>query len=179
MKKIETVKEINMTVIDDSYFQSLYSLKDKPVISSDVADFLENTAREFKPFDKFKLNIYSDTIYEEDKSVYKKSIHNYYTLRIKELKHQMRQKTILASIFLLIGLAALVVMFIYLKINNNEIGYQLIQIFSWVFIWEAVHIFFIERRSLTLAMRRYMSLSDMDVNFYKLTKEGTNDQQPK
>ena len=176
-KKIESVKEINMTVIDDTYFLSMYSLKDKPVISSEVADFLENTAREYGPYDKFILNIYSDTIWDEDKSVYRKAVHNYYSLKISDLHQQMRQKLFVAATFMLIGLIGLVMMVIYQRFYSMEVWNQLIQIFSWVFIWESLHIFFIDRRPLFIANRRYVSLANMDINYFKLTKDKKNDQQ--
>ncbi len=176
-KKIEMVKEINMTVIDDTYFLSMYSLKDKPVISSEVADFLENTAREYGPYDKFILNVYSDTIWDEDKSVYRKAVHNYYSLKIRDLIQQMRQKMFVATTFMLIGLAALLIMAIYQKFLSIEVWNQLIQIFSWVFIWESLHIFFIDRRPLLIARRRYLSLANLDINYFKLTKDKKDDQQ--
>ena len=78
---------------------------------------------------------------------------------------------------MLIGLAGLVIMAIYQRFYSLELWNQLIQIFSWVFIWESLHIFFIDRRPIFIANRRYVSLSNMDINYFKLTKDKKNDQQ--
>ena len=69
---------INMTVKDDGNFLSVYSQSDMPVISSEVADFLETSVFAVPPTEELTLKIKSDCIDESEKIVYEKAIKEYY-----------------------------------------------------------------------------------------------------
>lgn len=53
---------LNITVTDDADFLSKYSEADKPVISGEVAEFVENVAKAYHPDQSFTLNIKSACI---------------------------------------------------------------------------------------------------------------------
>ena len=53
---------IDMSITDDSEFLSPYSKHASPVISSDVAEFIEDSTSYFKPKQQFTLRIHSDCI---------------------------------------------------------------------------------------------------------------------
>ena len=75
---------INMTVKDDSNFLSVFSHNSDPVISSEVADFIENGADPFHHKEKIALRIYSNCIDQSEKKIYDSAIRNYY--REKDMK---------------------------------------------------------------------------------------------
>lgn len=52
-----TASTINMCVNNDNDFLSTYSLDGNPVISSEVASFLENSAKQFHTKEELTLNI--------------------------------------------------------------------------------------------------------------------------
>ena len=60
--------KIDMTVNDDSDFLSPYAETGKPVISSEVAEFLENSANAFHPKEKITLSVHSDCIDDNEKN---------------------------------------------------------------------------------------------------------------
>ncbi len=76
-------KTIDMTVTDDGNFLSPYSEDGKPVISSEVADFLENAAKAYRPKDTLVVSIHGDCIDDCEKKKYAAAIKNYYTLKKK------------------------------------------------------------------------------------------------
>ena len=53
---------LNITVTDDADFLSRYSEADKPVISGEVAEFVENVAKAYHPDQSFTFNIKSACI---------------------------------------------------------------------------------------------------------------------
>jgi len=79
------------------------------------------------------------------------------TLEIKQYgaRHKRQLKTLLCSIFVLIGTLVLLLMAIikqeHLILNetNQEIFSEILNIVAWVFIWEAVSMFFIEHSEQT------------------------------
>ena len=166
MKK-KTIKnaEITLSVTDDSDFLSKYSPSDKPVISSDVAEFLENAAREFHPAAEIKLTVKGDCVDDNEKPVYAEAIKNYFALKHAETERDIRRKTVVSLIFTLIGVIALAAMFLVDGIFKNEIWTECADIFAWVFIWEAVDQFFIERSELLMRRKRLENFVNITVEF--------------
>lgn len=84
--------KINMTVNDDSDFLSPYAETGKPVISSEVAEFLENSANAFHPKERITLTVHSNCIDDDEKIVYEKAIRNYFSLQLNEVNQKHAQK---------------------------------------------------------------------------------------
>lgn len=161
-----TASTINMCVNNDNDFLSTYSLDGNPVISSEVASFLENSAKQFHPKEELTLNIYSNCIDEKEKELYKKAIKNYFDLQIKSCDFDLKRKSIVGITFSLIGIIALAIMFIFSSLNIKQIWIECINIFAWVFVWEGVDQLFIERGILLFQRKRLISFLNMDINFF-------------
>ena len=155
--------KIDMTVNDDSDFLSPYAETGKPVISSEVAEFLENSANAFHPKEKITLSVHSDCIDDNEKIVYEKAIRNYFSLQL--IDRSMRRKTIIATWFSVVGILALAFMFLISRLGINDLWTECVDIFAWVFLWEAVDQFFIERSGLMLRKKRLDNFIDMKIIF--------------
>ncbi len=166
MKK-KTIKnaEITLSINDDSDFLSKYSPSDKPVISSEVAEFLENAAREFHPKAEIKLTVKGECVDDKEKPIYAEAIKNYFVLKHCETERDIRRKTFISIIFTIIGVIALAAMFLVDGIFKNEIWTECVDIFAWVFIWEAVDQFFIERSGLLMRRKRLENFVNITVEF--------------
>ena len=156
---------LNITVTDDADFLSKYSEADKPVISGEVAEFMENVAKAYHPDQSFTLNIKSACIDETEKPKYKKAFKNYYSAKREEADRDLKRKTWIAVTFAIIGIVALAIMFILSSLDLNEIWKECIDIFAWVFLWEAVDQFFIERSGILLTCKRYKRFTEAEINF--------------
>ncbi len=161
----EQTAKINMTVNDDSDFLSPYAETGKPVISSEVAEFLENSANAFHPKESITLTVHSNCIDDDEKIVYEKAIRNYFSLQLNEVNRSMRRKTIIATWFSVVGILALAFMFLISKPGINDLWVECVDIFAWVFLWEAVDQFFIERSGLMLRKKRLDNFIDMKIIF--------------
>ena len=67
---------INLNVSNDDGFLSPYSFEGTPVISSEVADFLENAVKAHSPKEKLILNVKGDCIDENERVQYAAAIKN-------------------------------------------------------------------------------------------------------
>lgn len=164
-KRIRQERTINMTVTDTSNFLSPYSQEGKPVISSEVADFLENCAKEFHPKDSIRLNITCPNITEKEKSVFNRAIINYFYNKLCDLIRTKKRKNLFGILCSSIGILALAFMFIGDSLNFNNIVIEYIDIFAWVFIWEAVDILFVERSLYRLKISQLLSIINMPINY--------------
>lgn len=163
-KKTDTA-ELYLNVSDDSEFLSKYSPVDKPIVSSEVAEFIENSAREFHPKAPVKLTVIGSCVDETEKPIYTNAIKNYFSLKHSEVKRDIARKTIISLIFALIGIIALVVMIVYENCFGNAVWTECIDIFAWVFLWEAVDQYFIERNGLLMKLRRLESFVNMEIEY--------------
>lgn len=164
MRTKET-KSINMTINDTTNFLSPYSQEGKPMISNEAADFIENCANEFHPNDLLKLNITCSNITEKEKILFNQAIKNYYYNKLLELIRDKKRKNIFGIVCSSIGVLALAFMFIGDSLDFNKIITEYIDIFAWVFIWEAVNILFVERSSFRLKILRTKAFIMMPINY--------------
>lgn len=164
--KEPTTCTINMTMLDDSNFLSPYSETNTPVISGEVAEFLENGANAAKKNDKLQLNLFSNGIDSDKQLRYEQAIRNYFSLKLTAEHRELRRNNLMALIFAIVGLIGLTVMIICDQVlDMKAIWVECIDIFAWVFLWEAVDQFFIERHKLMIACRRLKALAEMPIAF--------------
>lgn len=161
---------IDMTVLNDSEFLSPYSATDTPVVSSDVAEFLENGAEKFLPKQNIVLNIHSDCIDDGEKVIYGKAIRNYFDLKLSALKNGLKRNLIASVIFTVIGILGLALMIILDRVGVGGIWVEVVDIFAWVFLWEAVDQFFIERRAIVRSQKKYQAFTQLQINYLPFGK---------
>ena len=70
---------IHMTVDDDSHFLSRFSAGDTPVISSEVAEFIEDCTCSVLPKTALTLKIHSACIDKDEQEIYERAIKEHYT----------------------------------------------------------------------------------------------------
>lgn len=170
MKHKTKNEQITLVVRNDDGFISPYSPTEKPVISTDVSDFIENSAKEFHPNTELSLVIYSNCIDEKEKIIYKDAIKNSFTLKLSETKRLTKRLLILSLIFTFIGIIGLILMFYFSNHSKNEIWIECLDIFAWVFIWEAVDILFIQRKAKGLEIKRINAFINMNIIYKELNE---------
>lgn len=157
---------IDMSITDDSEFLSPYSKHASPVISSDVAEFIEDSTSYFKPKQQFTLRIHSNCIDDGEKVVYENAIREYYAQHYIASKSELRFNSIIFILLTLVGAFALLLAFWV----DAHIWSEMIDIAAWVFLWEAVDIFFFKRRKSNIERNRYLSYMLIKVEFLPLNQ---------
>ena len=162
----DRIANINMTINNDDDFLSHFCEPGKPLISTELADFIENSANDFHPNEKLSLNIYSNCITDDEKVIYNQAIKNYFQLQLKDVIRSLKQKRIIAISFSIVGIIALAFIFICSNMGIKQIWIECINIFAWVFIWEAVDLLFIEQNSLLIRRKRLINFIEMSINYH-------------
>ncbi|MBO5525916.1 MAG: hypothetical protein J5993_04120 [Clostridia bacterium] len=160
-----------MTVRDDSAFLSPFSYSGKEVVSEEVASFLEKGALSFPPEQPVAVHIHSNCIDETEQKVYTEAIHETFLRQYAENEKRMRKNAIDAIILFAVGVVGFLMMAFLMHFTENEILIEIADIFAWVFIWESVDVFFIERSFLRMNRRRYLALSHCKTQFFALKNE--------
>ena len=161
---------IEMTIHDDGEFLSPYSHGAAEVISGETADFIRDSALGLPPKEEFSLRIYSDCIDDDKKEIYREAIHTYFDRNFADTAREMHLNTIQAVIMFIIGVVALGVMIAGERLGWGEIWVECIDIFAWVFLWETVDVFCLERTALRRRAMRYLAFVNMNVTFLPLSE---------
>ncbi|MCI5847844.1 MAG: hypothetical protein MRZ98_09400 [Clostridiales bacterium] len=157
---------LTMRVRDDGDFLSPYSLSREETISADVAEFLTESAMAVHPRTPMTLHIHSQCIDEKEQDVYRWAIRSYFTLQAIEHQRTMRRNAIQSAVMEAVGVVSLAGMVWAEKMGVSGIWIECMDIFAWVFVWEAVDLFFIERGMLRLKQKRLDAFMDMTVRYF-------------
>lgn len=155
---------VNMTVKNDSDFLSVYSEYDTPIISTEVADFIENSTFSLRPKQPLALHIHSNCIDDREKEDYRLAIQEYYAEKYIASKNEMRFNLIAFFLLMFAGVTTLVCAFLV----DNHIWAEVVDIAAWVFLWEAVDIGVFKNRESNMKRRRYLSYMSMKVEYKPL-----------
>ncbi len=156
---------IEMTILDDSNFISPYCGKE-PIVSSEVATYLDNIIKNVPPKGSISLYLYSNVISKDNESKYQAAIKNYYSNEKRQLKRDLLYNQIAAFSMFGIGFVIIAVMLIFIFLDKiNEIWSTILEIIGWVFVWEAVDKFVFERNYLKREINRADQLINAEVKF--------------
>jgi len=158
---------LRMTVRDDENFLSPYSGDRQGVISAEVADFLDNAAESLDLKKPILIKVSGDTIDNEEQKLYRAAVKKYYGNRIAETDARLKKNLILSVIMAIIG-AAILSVCVLLHINDGvAVISELIDIAAWVFVWEAVDLFFLARPALRREQLHNCRLYDAEITYEK------------
>lgn len=158
---------IDMTVKNDDDFLSVYSTNETPVISTDVAEFIENSTHSISVREQFALHIHSNCIDEGEKTEYAAAIKEYYAEKYIANKKELNLNRIIISILTLVGIIVLALAFQI----ENAVWSEVIDIAAWVLLWEAVDIWAFKNRELVLLSKRYLAFMNMKVEYLHMDKK--------
>lgn len=156
---------VNMNVGDDSNFLSMFSVTADPVISSEVAEFVEFSTRLLPPGADITLRVYSNCIDNQEKKIYAAAIKEFYQEQYIVTAKELSQNNVTAVLVALAGVLCLGLMFITERFWDNAIWIEVIDIVAWVFLWEAVDIRFFRNRKLNSDRLRYISFMNMNIEY--------------
>lgn len=161
---------VNLTVLDDSEFLSPYGEENDVLISGETASFIEHSIKPVHHRKNLTLVLNSNVIDENEQAVFEKGVRNYYENTFLELKKKLKANllvTILLTIAGFIWFGALIAISIFFE---YDLIIEMISIAGWVFLWEAVDLFCLQRPSLKRKQFRAYALMNSKIVFQKLKK---------
>lgn len=161
---------VDLKVKDDSNFLSPYCTTNSD-ISNEVEDFIEDNVPSSKSKNGIHLRIHSDVIDEKEKLEYTNAIHFHYETKRFEVYLEKRRMTFIAVIMAIIAIMALSAMIVLEYHNVHSVAISVIDIFAWVFMWEAVDILFIQCTILRHRQRKFRNLAECEVEFQRINEK--------
>ena len=159
---------INMIVKDDENFLSMFSETDTPVISEDVADFIETSSKAILPNKQLTLKIKSDCIDDEEKEIYRKAIKEYYKEQCVATTREINKNNLISLFLFIAGVFVLGLAFLLQVKSTLSFWAEIIDIVAWVFVWESVDILCFKTSSLRRKTKKYLSFISMKIEYLPL-----------
>lgn len=158
-----------MNVKNDDSFLSPFSESETPIISSEVADFIEESTNGIPLGEEYALRIKSDCIDEREREDYRKGIKAYFEKRYVQNEREMKRNRILSVVCALVGILVLALA-VFLEYRFHEIWAEFIDIVAWVLVWEAVYVEAFENRKARLKRYYYLACMTMKVEYIQITE---------
>ncbi|MDD2434305.1 MAG: hypothetical protein WC196_03735 [Bacilli bacterium] len=159
---------VNMVVKDDSNFLSVFSENKTPVISSEVADFIESCTNTLIPGEQLTLRIHSDCIDDQEKEIYRAAIKEYYSEKnVANERERVRNNTLAVTLFTL-GVIVLAIDMILKNRTPVSIWAEVIDIVAWVLLWEAVDITIFRNHETRNNRKHYSANLNMKIEYVSL-----------
>jgi hypothetical protein len=129
------------------------------LLNQAIYSFVENVAFAFK--ENFALSVRflfpSSTSLEERKKV-DAIFHAHYAISYKKMLEQLTKEMVLAITFVFIGFLLITFHLPYSNANSNSVYGEMLDIFGWVFTWEAVEILCVNQVERQAELHRYRTL---------------------
>lgn len=143
-------------------------------LSSDCQDFIFSEAKNFPCKTQFKLNVtlenenLKDRDIDKEREKLKKAVEETFVNEYVENKISLKRNLYFSLIIFSIGVILIVIKLLMDHFLNSPVYLAIMEIFSWVFIWEATDLFCLERSGLRIKSYRYLCLTQMTINIKTL-----------
>lgn len=135
---------IDVNLEEDENLFSPYS--DKKVLNPEILNYIDSIADPIPANIPLVVNFIVDDESKLDQDFIKLAFRRHYWLSYKEKVRDSRRNVITSLILFAIGLSLLVIYYFLNQISEVFFGNEIVLISSWVFIWEGVNRFFLDRR---------------------------------
>lgn len=160
---------IPITVTDDTDFLSVFAENNTPVISSEVADYLETKTADLSAKESLHLRIFSDCIDETEQVLYPAAIREYYCKQFIKHRREVRRNFILAAVLALVGLALLAATSLVDHWFGLPVWTEALDVVAWVFLWEAVDVLVFRNYEAQMECRRCHNTIHMELEFLPMS----------
>lgn len=158
--------EINLR--DTSELFSPYAIREESQLSAELSEFLRSATFAQRPREALHLVFKSKPLSLEQQQELRRAVQA--TFSTAFIGNQIKRKrNLLTSLLLFLTSLVFLGLMALLSVKGvNAIAVEIVDIAGWVFMWEAVDEFFIERSLLRLKRRRYLNLITAPVDFVEL-----------
>ena len=175
-KIVDEYELVNISINNKEQIISKFSYDEDDKLNKDLSDFIIDKTKLLPVTKNIQLNFYTQS--KVEKSEIETTLQNHFKEEYLEVKSELKNRNIYAIMMLFLGLITLSVLFLTYKFFNNAYFETLLEITVWVFVWEAVDSFFLQRpriRRRCLHMKNLYKAKVEVINAKSTTKSKTKD----
>lgn len=134
---------INVKVDNKEQVISKFSYDENDKLNKELSEFILDKTKTMPLNKDIKLNFYTSSPIE--KQEIKSTLYNHFNGEYLEVKHELKRANIFSLIMLVLGVLSLSVLVLAHKFFDYFYFTTILEIASWVFVWECVDSFFLKR----------------------------------
>ena len=169
----DEIATINIKAEDKKAIFSEYNYDSNEILNPSLSDFIIEKANDIPPKSHLRVKIFTDDDVNEEevKTAYKNKFRN----EFEESEHKLRKNMLFALVMLILGVLFMGFLILEIYLLDNYILSTILEIAVWVFIWEAVDSYFLERATIRrwryqMARLYYADLEIVGLDFDKMEK---------
>lgn len=163
---IEDYNIINIKVDNKEQVISKFSYDENDKLNKELSEFILDKSKIMLLNKDIKLNFYSSS--PIDKTEIQTTLHNHFREEYLEVRHELKRSNIFTIAMIILGVISLTMLILAHKFFDNFYTSTLLEIASWVFMWEAVDSLFLQRprlkRKCLLMQKLYSARVDIMVS---------------
>ncbi|MFQ6724441.1 MAG: hypothetical protein ACLRFE_03830 [Clostridia bacterium] len=153
---------INIKVDNKEQVISKFSYDENDKLNKELSEFILDKTK-IMPLNKdIKLNFYTSSPIEHQEI--KTTLQNHFMEEYVEAKHELKRANIISIIMLLLGILSLTALILANKFFDYFYFTTILEISSWVFVWESIDIFFLQRSRIKRQSLLFKKLYSADIN---------------
>lgn len=161
---------ININVSDEDEILSKFNDDGQEIISSEMADFINNLVKSVPKKQEVVLNVKCAKYTEEKEKRYKKAIVNYYVNEFADKDAKLKNNAIITLLLFMIGVIGFVSLYLLKTFDAHWLIQDIVEVASWVFLWETVDVFFLNRGILKWKQKRDLKIIFAEIKITELKK---------
>jgi hypothetical protein len=162
-ENFEDYNNINIKVDNKEQVISKFSYDENDKLNKELSEFILDKTKTINLTKNIRLNFYTPTPIEPQEI--KTTIYNHFREEYIEIKHELKRTNIFTLIMLILGILSLSFLILAHKFFDYFYFTTILEIASWVFVWECIDGFFLKRSRLRhqcLLMKRLYS-ADIEI----------------
>ena len=157
---------ISVKATEEDQIFSSYNFDGNEKLKPELAEYIYDKAKFTRPTQDIRIKIYTgDNIDEEE---VKSAVRNNFKKEYVALKNASKRNLIFSAIMLVIGLLGLSLLLLMHQYFYNVYLEVVIEIATWVFIWEAIDSYFLRRATLRHDKMIFLKLYSAEIDVIKL-----------
>ena len=138
---------------------------DKPIISSSLAEFINNQLRPMVIKNGIHINFNCSEVVKVEEDKYKEAIRNYYNHDLIDKNREISRNKIISIVMGIVGTIILTLSIVFSFFENLVIFASIIDIIAWVFLWEAVDLYVLQRPKIEMEELRDYEMANALITF--------------
>ena len=134
---------INIKVDNKEQVISKFSYDENDKLNKELSEFILDKTKTMMLSKDIQLNFYTTSPIE--KQEIKTTLYNHFNEEYIEVRHELKRANIFSLIMLILGILSLSILILAHKFFNYFYFTTILEIASWVFVWECVDSFFLKR----------------------------------
>lgn len=155
---------IETRISDESSILSPFSGA-TPTISGEFADYLDRQFPHPSKTVELELLFVCETITKEEEAMYETAVKTHYKAELQKTEIDVKRNGVGSLIMLILGSIFLALVFTMTSLELSEVLTGIFDILAWVFVWEAMDLFFFRRRELTERRKKCQAVLSAKVLF--------------